>query len=547
MKRSAYILSLLLILLCVGCSTPQHTLELINRSESVAEEYPDSALLLIQQVDSRRVRGKQDKAHYRLIYSEALYHNQIDSDCDSLTRPLFDYYYYSDCHEERARAMYQHGRVMYNSGNNAEAMYALLEAENSLKYCDNSKLSGLVYLIMGNIYGSECLYQNALYVYNISHKLFNELNLDYHTVCSLNNIAECLYSLKEYERAEALLKDVCAIAQSSGYMELLSYALHSLCDIYVYTNRVDELGDVLTQFELNSCPIYFNLSYNYYCAIYQACVGNKTEALRLMKLADSYHNIERTSVEHFKYFLYSYLGDKSQALHWLSMYTEQQEELMLSILELPILNTQIELLKRDMDIAKERAQNLRFRYIIIFLLLISISVGVVLYVRQRMIMQRHEIEKYISMISELKQSYVNSSSKILQEVRSVYGDKLSDINNILEVYYEHGNTSRESSKIVEQVKAIIDSIRNDSNYISQLERLVNLHHDNILVAIKDSNIRLSDKEQKYILYILSGLSNRSICLLLDIDDAALYRIKYKVKNKMNEGGLYNIVDEIFAK
>ena len=162
-------------------------------------------------------------------------------------------------------------------------------------------------------------------------------------------------------------------------------------------------------------------------------------------------------------------------------------------------------------------------------------------------MQRHEIEKYISMISELKQSYVNSSSKILQEVRSVYGDKLSDINNILEVYYEHGNTSRESSKIVEQVKAIIDSIRNDSNYISQLERLVNLHHDNILVAIKDSNIRLSDKEQRYILYILSGLSNRSICLLLDIDDAALYRIKYKVKNKMNEGGLYNIVDEIFAK
>lgn len=547
MKRSAYILSLLLILLCVGCSTPQHTLELINRSESVAEEYPDSALLLIQQVDSRRVRGKQDKARYRLIYSEALYHNQIDSDCDSLTRPLFDYYYYSDCHEERARAMYQHGRVMYNSGNNAEAMYALLEAEKSLQYYDNPRLLGLVHRAKGDIYGSECLYQNALHSYKYAYDIFSGLSLEYHSISSLLTIGELHMYLKKYDIAEKCLNDVITKSEEYGYHELYSCAVDVLCDLYVYTSQYKEIEKFIEV--LDSCNPYegFDIQRYFYKSILYSSLGDKEQALKYLDLANGCQNPNTIEIEYLKSIVYYNIGDNAQAAYWLQQNKIQQEELMLSILELPILNSQIELLKRDMDIAKERAQNLRFRYIIIFLLLISISVGVVLYVRQRMIMQRHEIEKYISMISELKQSYVNSSSKILQEVRSVYGDKLSDINNILEVYYEHGNTSRESSKIVEQVKAIIDSIRNDSNYISQLERLVNLHHDNILVVIKDSNIRLSDKEQRYILYILSGLSNRSICLLLGIDDAALYRIKYKVKNKMNEGGLYNIVDEIFAK
>lgn len=549
MQIYRYILFALLVFV-VGCTTPQHTLELINRSESVAEEHPDSSLLLIGQVDRRTIRGERDMAHYRLVYSEALYHNQIDSDCDSLTRPLFDYYYYSDQHEERARAMYQHGRVMYNSGKNAEAMYALLESEKSLQYHDNSKLLGLVYLIMGNIYGSECLYQNALNVYNISYELFNELNLDYHAICSLNNIAECLYSLQDYERAEVLLKNVCTIAKGSGYVELLSYALHSLCDIYLYTNRVDELGDILLHFELNSCPIFFHLSYNYYCAIYQANLGNKAEAHRLMELADSCPNIEGTSVEYLKYFLYRYLGDKSQALYWLSMYTEQQEEQMLSILELPVLNMQLELLRQEKEVATERAQTSRFKNTIFILVLLIVVLAVGIWGYARIVKQKHAIEEYMSMVNELRLTlthFSSSENNELKESWSAHGVILNEINIIFETYYEHGNTSREASKIIERVKSIIEIMRYDENSLSQLAKVVNVYHNNILERLKSSAVKLSEKDIKYIIYLLSGFSKRSICLLLDMDSAALSRYKYRVKNKMAEGGLDNEITEIFVK
>lgn len=546
MQIYRYILIALLVFV-VSCTTPQHTLELINRSESVAEEHPDSSLLLIKQVNKRSVRGKQDKAHYRLVYSEALYHNQIDSDCDSLTRPLFDYYYYSDQHEERARAMYQHGLVMRNAQKSAEAMHALLEAEKSLQHCDNPRLLGLVYRTMGDIYGRECLFSNALASHKKAYEVFQTLSLEFHTLYSLYSISEICIQLKEYDIAEEYLIRILEQSTQIDCFDLYCCAADVLCELYVLTSRYEEIEQYIDI--LDKCELYngFDIQRNYYKAILYSYKGNREQALKYIDLADSRPNSNNIEVEYLKSIIFQNLGDIAQANYWLQQNKAQQEELLLSILELPVLNTQIDSLKQDINIAKERAQNLRFRYLAISVMLLFIVLGISLYVRHRMIMQRHEIEKYISMIGELKQSHTNSSSKILDEVRSVYGSKFSNMNNLLEIYYEHGNTSRESHKIVEQVKSIVNSMRNDSDSITQLERVVNLHHDNILVSIQDNNIHFSDREYKYIVYMLSGLSNRSICLLLNIDDVALYRVKYKVKNKMIEGGLYDKVAEIFAK
>lgn len=538
---------LLFLVVGIGCTTPPETLALIEHSERVAIDYPDSALMLIESVDRVNIRGKRDMAHYRLAYSEALYHNQIDSDCDSLTRPLFDYYYDSDLHAERARAMYQHGLVMMNAKKNAEAMYALLEAEKSLQHCDNPRLLGLVYRTMGDIYGSECLHTNALSLYHESFEIFDNLHLNLHLIHILHNIGESLYSIGDYESAQEYLIRAKDLAIADGQNQLLSLIIYSLCDVYLYCDKIDKLGETVMLFNQYSCPIYYESDYYYYQAIYKASIGSKQEALNLMAIADSIPKKTDTSVEQLKNILYRYLGDKTNELYWLYAYKVQQEELLLSVLELPILNTQIDLLKRDIDIARERAQYVKYRNIFVFLLLLIIAITIALYIRHRMIMQRHEIEKYVSMISELKLNYENSSSVILSEVQAVYGKKLSDLNNLLETYYEHGNTSRESYKIVEQVKSIVESIRRDGESMLQLERLVNLHHNNIVVSIKSSGIRFSDKELRYIIYVLSGLSNRSMCLLLDIDDAALYRIKYKVKNKMIEAGLDNEIIKMLLR
>ena len=86
----------------VGCTTDPHVAEQISHAESICVDMPDSALKIIRSISPSSIHNQHDKAHYRLVYSEALYYNRIDSDNDSITRPMIEYYRTSDNHTERA-------------------------------------------------------------------------------------------------------------------------------------------------------------------------------------------------------------------------------------------------------------------------------------------------------------------------------------------------------------------------------------------------------------------------------------------------------------
>ena len=192
---------LLLSAYVVGCTTSPETLALIEQSERVVVDYPDSALLLIRSVDPDRVYGRRDKAHYRLAYSEALYHNQIDSDCDSLTRPLFEYYYDSDLHAERARAMCQHALVMQNAQSNSEAIHTFLEAEKSLRECDNPRLLGLVYRSLGDIYYFESLFGEAISSFVKAKECFDRADLPYYSLYTSYQLGRVYSDVRQFDNA----------------------------------------------------------------------------------------------------------------------------------------------------------------------------------------------------------------------------------------------------------------------------------------------------------------------------------------------------------
>ena len=176
-------------LLHVCCSTDKHTAKLISHAESIAIEHPDSALPIIRSVIPNHIRSKHNKAHYQLVYSEVLYYNRIFSDNDSITRPMANYYMTSDNHNERTRALYQHANVLKCSGNNAEAMLNLMNAEKSFEHISNCRLKGLIYSTKGEIYGMECLYNNALEEYYKAKNMYEEAGLEYHKIYTDYNIA----------------------------------------------------------------------------------------------------------------------------------------------------------------------------------------------------------------------------------------------------------------------------------------------------------------------------------------------------------------------
>ena len=72
----------------IGCSTDGKIMEQIYEAEALVQQNPEKALEVIGGVDRSLLRGQSDRARYALVMSEAMYHNYIDSDSDTLSRSM---------------------------------------------------------------------------------------------------------------------------------------------------------------------------------------------------------------------------------------------------------------------------------------------------------------------------------------------------------------------------------------------------------------------------------------------------------------------------
>ena len=199
--------------LLFGCRTDSQIVECMDRAESIMAEQPEEALQLIENINAKELKRRGDKARYHLLYSEAQYHNYIDSDRDTLILPAVEYYTATDHDHEAARALYQHALILRRQGIDhlAEAMVALLEAEKRLEGVDDVKLRGLIYRTKGDIYNDGCLFANAIESFAKAKECFDGIGLEYHSAYSLYHMGAMQMQLRDFERANELLNELLTI------------------------------------------------------------------------------------------------------------------------------------------------------------------------------------------------------------------------------------------------------------------------------------------------------------------------------------------------
>ena len=207
-RLTIYTLLAVVAIVVAGCSTSADIRRDIERAEAIVESNPEEALAIMESIDADEVRGESDKARYALVYCEANYYNRITIESDTLTAPMMEYYRFSDRHDERARAMYQHALVMQAMGKMPEAMLALLEAEESFVKYDNKRLEGLIHRTRGDLYGVGCLYRNSFDEYALAAECFNEAGLTEHYIYARMEMGTTELLMRHYDEALALYEEV---------------------------------------------------------------------------------------------------------------------------------------------------------------------------------------------------------------------------------------------------------------------------------------------------------------------------------------------------
>ena len=198
------------LVLCavLSCSDDTAVMEELNRAEAVMEEYPDSALVLLDSLDRNRLTTQEARARHSLLYSQALDKNWIELTSDSVISPAVKYYTKHGSPDYRLKTQYYLGCIFRNAGDREQAMEHFVEAESYVDRATDWQAVGRLYsakrTIYFDIYDFEKSYRDAL----LSAEYYSKSGDIPLMVKAMTNAAYCAYFLDNYKTADSLLNEV---------------------------------------------------------------------------------------------------------------------------------------------------------------------------------------------------------------------------------------------------------------------------------------------------------------------------------------------------
>lgn len=109
-----------------SCSNNKQQMEL-ERAETLMEEHPDSALIILNSIKKTELGSNEEQARYALLMSMALDKNYIDTTSFYVLQPAIDYYLESGNPTEKLRTYYYQGRIFQNKGDRDNALNSFIK------------------------------------------------------------------------------------------------------------------------------------------------------------------------------------------------------------------------------------------------------------------------------------------------------------------------------------------------------------------------------------------------------------------------------------
>ena len=189
--------------------------------------------------------------------------------------------------------------------------------------------------------------------------------------------------------------------------------------------------------------------------------------------------------------------------------------------------------EKEFFIYKERAK--REQGVLIFIIVLVIAVACLIWMRQRLKLQTLRNESLIAEASSFRREIEASKgyvSRLESKLHGLLENRFYLIDSLCQTYYETQGTKTERKAIIDKVKTEIEALRTDS--FPKMERAVNDCRDNLLVMVKEKYPEIKPEDYQLLVYLASGLSTRTISLLLDETVDVIYKRKSRLKTRLNE-------------
>ena len=162
MKKNIVFLLILIPIIWISCDGMGHQTIDFRKVENLMPQHPDSALMLLEQIENKENLSRKDKAHYSLLLTEAEDKTYVTHTTDSLISIAADYYEKTDDLGRKAKAWYYRGRINQDLGHPLKAQEYYLKALRDEEKIEDHALLGRIHNHIGMLYAYQKVYEKAL-------------------------------------------------------------------------------------------------------------------------------------------------------------------------------------------------------------------------------------------------------------------------------------------------------------------------------------------------------------------------------------------------
>lgn len=228
-NRITYLISLSCLIFSFSCQKQsERAKELTDQAESIMEEYPDSALLVLKGIKNPESLPKNAYYYYYLIQIQAKDKAYEDITSDTIITKVQKYY--SDKHnlELAALATFYCGRVKQEQQDYDKALQVYLGAEDYLSQIDNDNLKGLFAASIGGIYYEQLLTNKAIEYYRYAKVYFKKVGNSKNEISISNYLGNCFLIQEQVDSAFIYYNDALNVAAAKHLLGSRNSILESM-------------------------------------------------------------------------------------------------------------------------------------------------------------------------------------------------------------------------------------------------------------------------------------------------------------------------------
>lgn len=566
-----YFIGILLCVLTLSSCASKDVTQALSRADELMWTKPDSALAVLESVDTLDLKTRAQRAEFSLLYTMAFDRNHLTIPNLHIIEPAVRYYERHGSKDTKMKMYFYLGVAQHDTGDLESAIVSYIRAKEYSLYSDNLMFKGLISFVISDVFFSDKNYPESISYCKEACDYFAQAKDSLRLWSTTGCLASYYLNAEDWTKADSLY----SVFFSQPILDTAIYSrqLFNLAWSNIFRPDFNPQESV-DLFEKSISKYNGKPSVNDYCVYAYA-----SEMLGNTEVADDIvGQLERAGADSvvldtWRYRIFKHKGNYKDALALLEQTVRAQDSEILKTIDQSVALAQSDYYEsKSLLLDKDRRIQSQSKWIVLLLCLLLVVSFVIIHsiLKRKWQFQIEEMSsineavgnrlKDAILCSEERQQsinvlvsenelakrkienlsdklYVAQSEQMIVNLRNkyiqAYKGQYHQLNDLCHKYWEVSRLSKGGKdKIYAEVKKIVAVL--DEQNQKQLEAMIDDSLDGMMSKLRLAMPGTNEKDFRFIALIILGFDTKTIARIMKYNVGTVYTKRSNIKEKLQK-------------